>query len=58
MEESGKRSIVRSFEGMRVGPEDIFIALMGSTGSGKSTLISKCTDDKDIKIGGGLEACM
>ncbi|KAI1401328.1 P-loop containing nucleoside triphosphate hydrolase protein [Hypoxylon fuscum] len=35
---------------------DVYIAVMGVTGAGKSTLISKCTD-KDVKIGHDLQSC-
>lgn len=36
---------------------DIVIALMGMTGSGKSSIISLCTN-QDIKIGHELVSCM
>lgn len=35
---------------------DVYIALMGVTGAGKSTFISKCTQEK-IEIGETLESC-
>ncbi|KAF8424476.1 P-loop containing nucleoside triphosphate hydrolase protein [Tirmania nivea] len=35
----------------------IFIAVMGMTGVGKSTFISKLTEDDDIEIGRGLNSC-
>ncbi|KAH8879928.1 P-loop containing nucleoside triphosphate hydrolase protein, partial [Thozetella sp. PMI_491] len=35
---------------------DIFIAVMGMTGSGKSSFISMCTDEK-VEVGHGLEGC-
>ncbi|KAI2624905.1 P-loop containing nucleoside triphosphate hydrolase protein [Hypoxylon sp. NC1633] len=35
---------------------DVYIAVMGVTGSGKSTFISKCTD-QDVKIGHDLQSC-
>ncbi|KAI0838300.1 hypothetical protein F5Y06DRAFT_269093 [Hypoxylon sp. FL0890] len=35
---------------------DIYIAVMGVTGAGKSTLISTCTE-KEVKIGHDLQAC-
>ena len=35
---------------------DIYIAVMGATGAGKSTFISKCTE-KPVAIGGSLESC-
>lgn len=36
---------------------DIVIALMGMTGSGKSSIINLCTD-QDIEIGHELGSCM
>jgi GTP-binding protein EngB required for normal cell division len=36
---------------------DIFIAVMGVTGAGKSTFISKCTT-REVKIGHELQACV
>ncbi|ETS78914.1 hypothetical protein PFICI_08767 [Pestalotiopsis fici W106-1] len=42
--------------GFRPHKSDIFIALMGVTGAGKSTFISKCTD-AEVEIGHGLESC-
>ena len=38
------------------GPNDVFIAIMGVTGAGKSTFISKCCD-KAPGIGHNLQAC-
>jgi GTP-binding protein EngB required for normal cell division len=35
---------------------DIFIAVMGVTGSGKSTFISHCTDQK-VQVGHSLQSC-
>lgn len=37
-------------------PTDVFIAVMGVTGAGKSTFISKCTE-KEVRIGHNLQAC-
>lgn len=37
-------------------PSDVFIALMGVTGSGKSTFISLCSQ-KSAKVGHDLTAC-
>lgn len=37
-------------------PMDIFILVLGKTGSGKSTFISRCTG-KDAAIGHGLNSC-
>lgn len=39
-----------------MSPEDIIIAVMGITGSGKTTFISKCMG-KDVGIGHGLHSC-
>ena len=35
---------------------DLYIAVMGMTGVGKSTFISKCTDEEVI-IGRGMQSC-
>ncbi|KAM0719947.1 hypothetical protein Q7P37_004082 [Cladosporium fusiforme] len=35
---------------------DVFIGVLGVTGAGKSTFISKCTD-KEVSIGHNLQAC-
>lgn len=44
--------------GLEPQANDVFIALMGVTGSGKSTFISLLTDSgEDIKVGHGLQAC-
>lgn len=37
-------------------PGDVFIAIMGVTGAGKSTFISHCTE-KQLEIGHGLQGC-
>ncbi|KAJ4205381.1 hypothetical protein NW759_014607 [Fusarium solani] len=37
-------------------PRDVFILVLGRTGSGKSTFISRCTG-KDATIGHGLNSC-
>jgi signal recognition particle receptor subunit beta len=42
---------------MLLRPDDIIIAVMGITGSGKTTFISHFAD-KDVEIGHGLESCM
>jgi hypothetical protein len=39
-----------------MSPADIIIAVMGITGSGKTTLISRCMGE-DVGIGHGLESC-
>lgn len=36
--------------------KDVYIAVMGVTGAGKSSLISMCTD-KNVKIGHNLKSC-
>ncbi|KAH8596541.1 hypothetical protein B0O99DRAFT_619267 [Bisporella sp. PMI_857] len=43
-------------DGRTPGPNDVFIAVMGVTGSGKSSFISLCSS-KPVKIGHTLEAC-
>lgn len=43
-------------DGSTPGENDIVIALMGMTGSGKSSIISLCTN-QDIKIGHELVSC-
>ncbi|TKA64677.1 hypothetical protein B0A49_13161 [Cryomyces minteri] len=42
--------------GMMPRPSDIFIAVMGVTGAGKSSFISLCSKNP-IKVGHDLEAC-
>lgn len=42
--------------GYEPSPDDVFIAIMGMTGSGKSTFISHCTNGK-VQIGHDLMAC-
>lgn len=37
-------------------PRELYIALMGVTGAGKSSFISLCTEQQ-VQIGGGLESC-
>nr|RBQ99978.1 hypothetical protein FVER53263_08695 [Fusarium verticillioides] len=44
------------FGGFRPKPSDILIAIMGMTGSGKSTFISLCTG-QDVPVGHDLQAC-
>jgi len=43
-------------DGYEPKPSDVFIAIMGVTGAGKSTFISKCTE-KEVRIGHNLQAC-
>lgn len=43
-------------DGYEPKPSDVFIAVMGVTGAGKSTFISKCTE-KEVRIGHNLQAC-
>ncbi|KAE8441875.1 hypothetical protein EG329_004231 [Mollisiaceae sp. DMI_Dod_QoI] len=40
----------------QLGSNDVFIAVMGMTGSGKSTFISRCTNHR-VEIGHGLHSC-
>jgi excinuclease UvrABC ATPase subunit len=37
-------------------PSDVFIAVMGVTGAGKSTFISLCSG-REVKIGHNLQGC-
>lgn len=37
-------------------PDDVFVAVMGMTGAGKSTFISLCTGD-EVAVGHDLQAC-
>jgi len=39
-------------------PDEIFVAVMGATGAGKSTFIQKLAKDPRIKVGHGLESGM
>ena len=43
-------------DGYGAQPTDVFIAVMGVTGVGKSTFISLCTE-KELQIGHGLQGC-
>lgn len=43
-------------DGYEPKASDVFIAVMGVTGAGKSTFISKCTE-KEVRIGHNLQAC-
>ncbi|KAK3942603.1 hypothetical protein QBC46DRAFT_255873, partial [Diplogelasinospora grovesii] len=43
--------------GFEPHPSDIFTAVMGMTGSGKSLFISQCTDEA-VTVGHDLQACM
>jgi type IV secretory pathway VirB4 component len=50
-------SEVQNFrDGFAPRPSDVFIAIMGVTGAGKSTFISLCSD-REVKIGHNLQAC-
>ncbi|KAL4911156.1 P-loop containing nucleoside triphosphate hydrolase protein [Aspergillus multicolor] len=42
--------------GREARPTDVFIAIMGVTGAGKSSFISCCSGG-EVKVGHGLEAC-
>ncbi|KAK4040361.1 hypothetical protein C8A01DRAFT_46258 [Parachaetomium inaequale] len=44
------------FKAKRQSPNDVFIAVMGVTGSGKSSFISLCSG-KSVSIGHSLESC-
>ncbi|KAI4258728.1 MAG: hypothetical protein L6R42_004934 [Xanthoria sp. 1 TBL-2021] len=50
------QSTKKATVGTDTSPQDVFIAVMGSTGSGKSTLISKLAGDQ-VQIGHGLASC-
>jgi hypothetical protein len=41
----------------RENVRDIYFALMGASGVGKSTFIARCTGREDIWTGGGIEPC-
>ena len=43
-------------DGYEPAEGDVFIAVLGVTGAGKSTFISKCTE-KEVSIGHNLQAC-
>ena len=43
-------------DGYEAQATDVFIAIMGVTGSGKSTFIAHCTE-KELEIGHGLQGC-
>ncbi|KAI2471104.1 P-loop containing nucleoside triphosphate hydrolase protein [Annulohypoxylon bovei var. microspora] len=45
-----------SSNGIKARDSDVFIALMGVTGAGKSTFISHCTENQ-VEIGHDLQAC-
>ncbi|CZR55862.1 uncharacterized protein PAC_05750 [Phialocephala subalpina] len=40
----------------QLGSTDVFIAVMGMTGSGKSSFISRCSNNR-VSIGHGLQSC-
>ncbi len=42
---------------MASGSSDILIAVLGVTGAGKTTFVSKCTGNSDLVIGHGVESC-
>lgn len=42
--------------GFRPRPSDVVVAVMGMTGSGKSTFVSLCTNE-DVEIGHDLHGC-
>ncbi len=41
----------------RTSADDILIAVIGVTGAGKTTFISKATGRTDLAIGKGLRSC-
>ena len=43
-------------DGYEPAEGDVFIAVLGQTGAGKSTFISKCSE-KEVSIGHNLQAC-
>lgn len=43
-------------EGVVPKKDDVFIAIMGVTGAGKSTFISHCTE-QEVQVGHSLQAC-
>ena len=47
----------RAFEIDGTQPTPTLIAVLGVTGAGKTTFISKATGRKDLKIGSGLKSC-
>jgi ABC-type lipoprotein export system ATPase subunit len=56
LEEEAERFF--TFTGIqRPHPDDVFIVVMGMTGSGKSTFISRCTGH-DVVVGHGLHSCV
>lgn len=50
------RAIFSRVSNLTDRPSDVFIAVMGVTGSGKSSFVSMCSG-KRVKIGHSLEAC-
>lgn len=48
-------AVIRSED---ITPKEVFIAVMGMTGSGKSTFIKTLTRNSSVVISDGLEACM
>ncbi|KAH7325059.1 P-loop containing nucleoside triphosphate hydrolase protein [Stachybotrys elegans] len=53
----GKSMIDRALSLMDWSTKDVLIAVMGMTGSGKTTFISKVTGRTDLKIGHDLTSC-
>lgn len=51
------RKETTSVEKGHTHPDDVFIAIMGGTGVGKSTFISKLVGDQPV-IGHGQSSCM
>lgn len=42
---------------LKPSQDEILIGVLGVTGSGKTTFISKATGRKDLVVGHSLEAC-
>ena len=48
--------MLEQLAGVQPRPADIFVAVMGMTGAGKSTFISLCTGE-EVVVGHDLQAC-
>lgn len=55
MADSEAQATALGLEHMHFGPNDIFIAVMGMTGAGKSTFISQCTESTNVKLEHSLQ---
>lgn len=56
MATSAPQQAWRTAKGIVPRPTDVFIAVMGVTGAGKSTFISTLTDE-EVEIGHDMESC-